>query len=166
MKFLIIILVSPTNITTIQKMNFFFFCQKVHSLGYNPKVKWDSALQSQPTVLRLRPGSLYHCKLKSFSSVENAWEALLNFSRAPRQVKPSQSLICFKISNCASVKILANQEPEQLLAAFLLCPSVSFRVFLGSGRKQLFPCQQVLPLHLQPNQGIISQTKVQCDLDL
>lgn len=24
---------------------FFFFYQKVHSLVYNPKVKWDSALQ-------------------------------------------------------------------------------------------------------------------------
>lgn len=55
------------------------------------------------------------------------WEALLNFSRAPQTDNASQSLIYFKISNRASVlDILANEEPEQFWAAFLLCPSVTF----------------------------------------
>lgn len=45
---LIVILVGCANIASIQ--NFFFFNQKVHSLGCNPKVKWDGALQLYPAV--------------------------------------------------------------------------------------------------------------------
>lgn len=67
------ILISHANVATekLKKKIFFFLDQKVHSLGYNPEVTRASALQSQPTVHRLRPGSLYHCKLKSFSNIEN-----------------------------------------------------------------------------------------------
>lgn len=49
--------------------------------------------------------------------------------------------------------LLPTRSQSKFLAAFWLCPSVTFLVFPGSGRKWLFPCQLVLPLHLPPNQG-------------
>lgn len=54
----------------------------------------------------------------------------------------SQSLIDVKLSSHDLIlKILVNEKPEQLVAAFLLCPSVTFILLL----RKLFPCQQVLP---------------------
>lgn len=89
--------------------------------------------------------------------------------RTPRQMMLSQSLIDVKLSSHDLIlKILANEKPEQLVAAFfLLCPSVAFMLFPCSGRKQLFPCQQVLPTSHQArpwlDQGTSDLDFSQCD---
>lgn len=70
-------------------MNFFCVYQQVHFLEYNPKVNGQCLAALVHTAHRLRPGSLCHCKLKSFLNADNVWEALLNFHRASRQIKCS-----------------------------------------------------------------------------
>lgn len=96
-------------------------------------------------VYRLRQGCLYHFRFKCFSNVD-VWEALLNLSKALRQKILFSIIDYFKIPSRASVlKIIANEKPGQFLAGFLLCPSVTCLAFPCTGRKQLFPCQQVFP---------------------